>query len=78
MVREGELQYWDPLTLDYMTEESDDDSDQSRIVEHKIPWRSSGKYTVLIMKHPNNENNHTPIPLTTIVLIIAHLHNLCI
>lgn len=42
MVRENELQYWDPLSLDYMTEESDDESDPSRIIEHKLPWRSTG------------------------------------
>ncbi len=42
VVRENEVQYWEPLSLDFMTEESDDDSDSSRIVEHKIPWRSTG------------------------------------
>ena len=44
MVRESELQYWDPLTIDCMTEESDDDNDSTHIVEHKIPWRSPGKF----------------------------------
>lgn len=46
MVRESEQQYWDPLTLDYMTEESDDESDPSRIIEHKLPWRSPGKISI--------------------------------
>ena len=46
MVREGETQYWESITVDYMTEESDDESDLSRLVEHKIPWRSSGKLNV--------------------------------
>ena len=43
VVRETEAQYWEVLTLDYMTEESDDESDPNCIVEHKLPWRSNGK-----------------------------------
>ena len=43
MVRETEAQYWEALTLDYMTEESDDETDPNCIVEHKLPWRSNGK-----------------------------------
>ena len=44
VVRENERQYWEPLSLDFMTEESDDDNDPTVIVEHKLPWRSSGTF----------------------------------
>ena len=47
VIRDEELKYWEQLSLDYMTEESDDASDPNCIVEHKLPWRSSGRLTYI-------------------------------
>ena len=44
MVKPSEMVYWKQLTLEYMTEESDDPDDSSLIVEHKLQWRSQSKY----------------------------------
>ena len=40
MVQSSENKYWEQLTLEYMTEESDDSDDPAVIVEHQFPWRS--------------------------------------
>ena len=37
-----EMKYWEQLTLNFMTEESDDMSDSNTIIEHKLTWRSQG------------------------------------
>ena len=34
--------YWRHLSHLYMTEESDDPSDENKIVIYKLPWRSEG------------------------------------
>ena len=34
MVKREEMKYWEQLTLNYMTEESDDMSDSNTIIEH--------------------------------------------
>ena len=44
MVRESEKQYWKGLSVDFMTDESDDEDDGNCIIEHKLPWRSTGVY----------------------------------
>ena len=36
------MKYWEQLTLNFMTEESDDMSDSNTIIEHKLTWRSQG------------------------------------
>ena len=41
MVRESELQYWNDVSVDFMTDESDDEEDANCIVEHKHTWRSA-------------------------------------
>ena len=40
---EGELRYWKDLTIEYMTEESDDECDENSIVVHELLWRSKSK-----------------------------------
>lgn len=37
-----EEKYWNDLSLEFMTEESDDEDDPNSIIEHKLPWRSTG------------------------------------
>ena len=39
MVKPSEMVHWKQLTLEFMTEESDN-PDDSLIVEHKLQWRS--------------------------------------
>ena len=41
MVTENEKKYFYQLTVDYMTDESDDDTGKV-IVLHKLTWRSKG------------------------------------
>ena len=48
VVWDTEVQYWEVLSLDYMTEESDDELDPNHIVEHKLPWRSNGQFDVCV------------------------------
>ena len=48
MVKPSEMVHWKQLTLEYMTEESDDPDDSSLIVEHKLQWRSQSN--VLLVK----------------------------
>ena len=42
MVLKEESKFWKDLSIFYMTEESDCDSDLDVVIEHKIPWRSKG------------------------------------
>ena len=44
VIHQSEVKMWDQITLDIMTEESDDPDDPSVIVEHKATWRSKRKY----------------------------------
>ena len=37
MVRETEMRYWQDLSIDFMSEESDDPSDSNRLIVHKLP-----------------------------------------
>ena len=43
VVRPAEMKYWEQLRLEYMTEESDDSSDPTVIIEHRSKWRSPRK-----------------------------------
>ena len=43
VVLEPEKEFWDKLSIDYMTEESDDETDSGQIVARPIPWRSKCK-----------------------------------
>ena len=36
-------EFWDQISINYMTEESDDEADQSQLVLRRIPWRSKCK-----------------------------------
>ena len=48
VILDEELKYWEQLSLDYMTEESDDARDPNCIIEHKLPWRSVGRLTYIV------------------------------
>ena len=50
MVKPNELKHWNQLTLDYMTEESDDPEDDSVIVEHRLQWRSESKLMLRLFR----------------------------
>ena len=43
VVKPSEMIHWKLLTLEYMTEESDDPDDDNVIIEHKLQWRSDSK-----------------------------------
>ena len=43
VVKETELPRWKQLTIFYMSEESDDNSDPQSIVLHQLEWRSKRK-----------------------------------
>ena len=43
VVKPAEMIHWKQLTLEYMTEESDDPEDDNVIIEHKLQWRSESK-----------------------------------
>ena len=43
VVTKAEDKYWNQLDINYMTEESDDPSDNMIIVEHKPAWRSQSE-----------------------------------
>lgn len=36
--------YWKHLSLEYVTEESDDQENPNGIIEHKLSWRSDSKF----------------------------------
>ena len=38
MILNEEVKYWNDLSLEFMTEESDDEDDPNCIIEHKLPW----------------------------------------
>ena len=40
VVMESETKYWCQLTVDFMTEESDNDDDGNLLVVHQLQWRS--------------------------------------
>lgn len=41
-VLKTEEKYWKALTIEHMSEESDDTNDNNVIVIHHLPWRSTG------------------------------------
>ena len=40
MVKETEMKYWNELTVEFITEESDDDANTNTLVVHQLLWRS--------------------------------------
>lgn len=44
MVQEAEAKHWKQLSMECMTEESDDPTDPNAIVIHPLPWRSESEY----------------------------------
>ena len=38
VVMESEIKYWSQLTVDFMTEESDNDDDGNILVVHQLQW----------------------------------------
>ena len=50
-----EVKYWDDLSLEFVTEESDDEDDPNCIIEHKLPWRSTGT-SVCVRAHVTRGN----------------------
>ena len=42
VVQPSEMKYWRSLTIDEMSEESDDPEDCNSLILHKLPWRSQG------------------------------------
>ena len=48
MVRKTELQYWNDITLDHMSEESDYPSNTEVIVIHNLLWRPEGRFYVYV------------------------------
>ena len=43
VVLDSEKEFWDQISINYMTEESDDEADQSQLVVRRILWRSKCK-----------------------------------
>lgn len=58
MVTEKEMKFWKQLSINYMTEESDDPSNNGALITHKLPWRSQSK-DITIFK-----------PITIIVMLL--------
>lgn len=48
VVRESETKFWQALSLEYMSEESDDPDDSNSLIVHKLPWCSLGKCRMCI------------------------------
>lgn len=46
MVSRSEKKYWEDLSIDYMSEESDSPDCANTLVIHKLPWRSEGVYVI--------------------------------
>lgn len=42
VVRPTEMKYWKHISIDEMSEESDDPEDPNTLVIHKLPWCSQG------------------------------------
>ena len=49
MILNEEVKYWNDLSLEFMTEESDNEDDPNCIIEHKLPWRSTGMSVYVIL-----------------------------
>ena len=43
-VLQSEEKFWNAITVDFMSEESDKSDDTGVIVVHRLPWRSNGSY----------------------------------
>ena len=48
LVMESEMKYWSQLTVDFMTDESDDGGDTNALVVHQLHWRSRSKCTIML------------------------------
>ena len=42
-----EKKFWEKVSVAYMTEESDDASNSSQLITHKLPWRSQSTYVAV-------------------------------
>ena len=40
------MQYWNDLSIDFMSEESDDPDDSNSLIIHKLPWVSESEFKV--------------------------------
>ena len=59
VVKKNEIdKYWEHFTLLYMTEKSDDPENPNGIVEHKLLWRSSSKYSIGAFSHSIFRNHN--------------------
>ena len=47
MVKKSELKYWSDITIDYMSQESDDTTNAKNIIVHNLPWRSEVKQSII-------------------------------
>lgn len=43
------MQYWNDLSIDFMSEESDDPDDSNCLIIHKLPWVSESEYKPIIV-----------------------------
>ena len=51
MVLKEESRFWKNLSIFYVTEEFDCDSDPNFVIEHKLPWHSKGYQLQLVYVH---------------------------
>ena len=62
------MQYWNDLSIDFMSEESDDPDDSNCLIIHKLPWVSESKFKVeavlIITGLISRCFNHSPPPLS--------------
>ena len=58
VVREGEMKYWQQLSIDFMSEESDDPADSNSLIVHKHPWSSQGMLLVYTYASNCFNNRH--------------------
>lgn len=58
MILNEKVKYWNDLSVVFMTEESNDEDDPNCIIEHKLPWHSTGTCVYVI-----------PLPVYMFVLV---------
>ena len=46
VVREAEMKYWQELSVDFMSLESDDPDDSNSLIVHKLPWCSNSMFSI--------------------------------
>ena len=44
VVLDSEKKYWEKLSVDFMTEESDDNDDTNALIVHQLQWRSKRRF----------------------------------